>query len=148
MTLNTGADGVVGDDSKVNVLPVASIITAPATTVGTVAAAIASLASTTSPNDGRKHRYRVSVVITITTLGSGSFSAEVSYTDDNAVAHAACIIPLATDAGAYATVANAANSWHGSVEINVNPNTAITALTAGTFTGCTYNASAIIERLN
>ena len=43
--------------------------------------------------------------------------------------------------------ANTADNWKGSVYISVNPNTAITAFTAGTFTGCTYNCSALIDQV-
>lgn len=149
MTKNQLSDSDIYDDSQVPGFPFNPlIIVAPTTTLGKAAAAIASQATTTSPNDGLKHAYRISVVITITTLGSGSFSAEVSFTDDNAVAHGTCIIPVSTDAGAYATVANSASTWHGTTVINVNPNTAVTVLTAGTFTGCTYNFWAAIERLS
>lgn len=147
MTEKTSRSGVRADDGVQNILDVPSIITAPAATIARVAAAIASLAATTSLNDGRKHLYRVSGTVTITTLGSGAINLEVTYTDDSGAART-CIIPLCAEAGAFAAAANTADAWKGSVVILVNPNTAITALTAGTFTGCTYNASAVIERLS
>ncbi len=109
-------------------------------------AAVASIATVTSPNDGNKHVYRVSFVVTITTLGSGSINAEVTYTDDNGTARTK-IIPLkvTTFAGTMVAAATTADTYTGSEVIAVNPNTAITCLTAGTFTGCTYNVSAVIE---
>lgn len=148
MPLLMGPDGVLHDTSKINVLDVASIITAPSATLAKNAAAIASQAATTSPNDGLKHAYRISVNITPTTIGSGSINAEVSYTDDNAVAHTTMIVPLSTDAGTIVQAATTAAPYHGTTVILVNPNTAITVLTAGTFTGCTYNFWAAIERLS
>lgn len=145
MTQYSLPSGLAVDDTVLNALDVGSII-APATTVGKVGAAIASQATTTTLNDARKHTYVVYVVVTITTLGSGNINAEVSYTDDNGVAHAACIVPLSTDAGSIVQAATTANSYHGQITINCNPNTTITVLTAGTFTTCTYNFWAGIER--
>ena len=119
-----------------------------AATVGKVAAAIASQVAITTPNDGVVHHYRVSVVTTITTLGSGSINAEVAYTDDGGSAHANKIIPVAMDSGAYAAAANAAGCWGGQMVIACNPNTAVTIFTAGTFTGCTYNFWGAVEKLD
>jgi hypothetical protein len=148
MTLNALTDGGVYDDTQLGtgatVSPIVPfqprIITSPATTVGKVAAAIASQASTTTPNDAQKHAYQIDVVVTITTLGSGSINAEVTYTDDNGTARTK-IIPLkiTTFAGTMVAAATTADTYTGSEVINCNPNTAITVLTAGTFTGCTYN---------
>lgn len=111
-------------------------------------AAVANLVSVTSPNDGVPHLYRVSGSVTITTLGSGSINLEVNYTDDNGVAHPACIIPLCAEAGTFATSATTADAYKGSLFLLVNPGTGITLKTAGTFTGCTYNTSGVIERLS
>jgi hypothetical protein len=121
------------------------IMQAPNQTVGATAL-IASVAALTVQNDGAAHVYRVSGGVTITTLGSGVINVQVTYRDagGNNRTHN---IPLSTTAGTLAASANTADDWSGSVIIQVNPLAAITISTAGTFTGCTYNAWGLIEQL-
>lgn len=121
------------------------IMTAPNQTVGATAL-IASVTALTVQNDGAAHTYRVSGGVTITTLGSGSINLTVTYRDaggNNRTQN----IPLSTTAGTWAAAATTADDWHGSVIIQTNPVAAITVATAGTFTGCTYNAFGMIEQL-
>lgn len=109
-------------------------------------AAVASIATLTSPNDGAKHVYEVSGFVRITTLGSGNINLQVTYTDSNGAAQT-CTIPLCAEAGAFAASATTADDYKGHVTICVNPNTAVTVKTAGTFTGCTYNTGAQIKQV-
>jgi len=106
-------------------------------------APVASIAAVTSPQDGLTHEYRVSVVITVTAYTSGTINAQVTYQDDNGT-NRTVNIPLCADGGTYAAGANAVGQWKGSIPIRVNPNQAITLLTAGTFTA-NHQGSGLIE---
>jgi hypothetical protein len=120
-------------------------IAAPAMSTAQTAA-LASIYAPFAPNDGNKHFYRVSFQVTITTLGSGSFNARVAYTDSNGTART-LIVPMTNTAGTISITMAAADSFVGETVICVNPNTQITASTAGTFTGCTYNAAAQLQEV-
>ncbi len=124
---------------------VPAIYQAPAPLIGQTAA-VASIATLTSPNDGNKHTYNVHGFVRITTLGSGNINLQVTYTDTNGTVQT-CTIPLCAEAGTFAASATTADDYKGGVEITVNPNTAITVKTAGTFTGCTYNTGATIKQI-
>lgn len=145
-----GGNDLAGDNililTKVGAPGVSKVGQSPAPLTGQVAA-VASVVTATSPNDGAKHTYRVSGFVCITTLGTGNVNLEVTYTDTNGGART-CIIPLCAEAGTFATSATTADDYKGSVEISVNPNTVITVLTAGVFTGgCTYNVGATLVPL-
>lgn len=112
-----------------------------------IVAAAQTLATITVPNDGNLHYYKIAGFITITTLGSGSINFQISYNASDGSARTRNL-PIAQPAANYVQVANGANDWAGSIEICVAAGSTITIATAGTFTGCTYNAGVTVEQVN
>jgi hypothetical protein len=113
---------------------------------GALTSAQTSFLTTTTPNDGHDHLYRVGGSVVITTLGSGSINLQVTYSDQAFTSRTATI-PLTPQTGAFGAAANTADDWKGSMMITCYPNTAITLKTAGTFTACTYQMSGHLEQL-
>ena len=116
--------------------------------LNTQTAAIASVAAYTPLALAQRLLFRVSVTLTITTIGTGSVSAVLAFHDDQNNART-LTIPLCPSSGTFATVANAADAWHGSVVIGVWAlGGAITLSTTGTFTGgFTYAIDGLIEQI-
>lgn len=154
MTKWLGIDGRVRDDSLPGTggypyMPVSSNVTSTGFMLLTQTAAVASVATLTTPNDVFKHLYRISVVVIINTANAaGSINAEVTYTDTAANART-LIIPLTNTAGTVsaAVIGPVADAFVGTFVIGCNPNTAVTILTAGTFTGVTYSVGGSIEQI-
>jgi hypothetical protein len=112
-------------------------------------AAVASVATYTCGSaDGS---FEVSGNILVTTSSSEAFALQVSYTDEGNTARTQ-VIPITKTDGTILTAtasANGAIAYTGiPVHIRVKASTAITVKTAGTFTGCTYNAEGIIKQTN
>jgi hypothetical protein len=112
-------------------------------------AAVASVATyTCGAADGS---FEVSGNILVTTSSSEAFALQVSYTDEGNTARTQ-VIPITKTDGTILTAtasANGAIAYTGiPVHIRVKASTAITVKTAGTFTGCTYNAEGVIKQTN
>jgi hypothetical protein len=127
------------------------LILAPPTFVA-LAAVAQTIGSITAPKgtaNSNKYFYRVHYVLTITVHGSESINCQIAFTDDGNTSRPTLNVPLAASAApqTLAAAANTADIWTGSYVFAVTPNTSITLATAGTFTGATYNVSAVLEQL-
>jgi len=91
----------------------------------------------------------VSANVLVTTLGSGSFTVTVSYTDESNSART-LTLPFYVVAGTSATTINSAAPYMGiplRCRVKANTNVSVQSV-AGTFTGCTYNIEASIKRIS
>lgn len=110
-------------------------------------AANASIATFTAPaSDGT---YRVSGNVLVTTSTTHSFAIQCTYTDEGNTARTLVlpVVPLTGTFVAAGLIAAAGPFETPAMHIRVKASTAITILTAGTFTSVTYNADGLIEQL-
>lgn len=124
---------------------VPTIVAAARSTAQT--AAVASVATFTAPaSDGT---YRVSGNVLVTASTAHSFAVQCTYTDESNVART-LVLPVAALAGTFVTsglITTAGPFESPAMHIRVKASTAITILTAGTFTSVTYNVDGLIEQL-
>lgn len=109
-------------------------------------AAVSSVVSVTSPNDGNKHTYRVGAYTTITAVATDVLNTEVTYTDETGTARTQLFYPMGLTSASLA--ATGAYSFP-CTNIRVNPNTAITVKTVLTTSigTITYDVGGTIEQL-
>jgi hypothetical protein len=101
-----------------------------------VAAVAQSIVSTTPTVDTS---YEVTSNVLVTTLGSGNFTVTVNYNDESNVART-LTLNFQVVAGTIGTAISTAAPYNGiPCRIRVKGGTTVTMITAGTFTGCTYN---------
>lgn len=112
-------------------------------------AAVASLATFTTPNDGNKHALMVNGFIKITTFSSGSITLAVAFTDETGAAQTGNVQLNVVGTSGFTNVAGAANLFQGApLYLEVNPNTSVTMKTTGTFTSLTYDVGASVVMVN
>jgi hypothetical protein len=114
-----------------------------------VNAAAQSLGSITTPNDGNKHSYEINWFVNITTLGSASFSMQLSFIDENGISHTPILNASAlANTSIVSTMSVAAYYLGYTIRITCNPNTTISLSTTGTFTGSVYDCGATVKQLD
>jgi len=95
--------------------------------------------------------YAISGNILVTTSGSESFSLQVDYTDEGNTARTITVPLIRISTGSFLTATLSASgavpypAVH--VHIRCKASTNIVVKTSGTFTGCTYNVEALIEKI-
>jgi hypothetical protein len=114
-----------------------------------VNASAQSLGSITTPNDGNKHSYEINWFVNITTLGSASFSMQLSFVDENGISHTPNLNASAlANTSIVSTMSVAAYYLGYTIRITCNPNTTISLSTTGTFTGSVYDCGATVKQLD
>jgi hypothetical protein len=92
--------------------------------------------------------FEVSFNVNITTLGSGSFTVQCTYTDENSGSNTISMIKSSVN-GTVSSLNNAAGPSHGiPLTIRAKGGTAITIKNSSTtYTGCTYDVFAMIKQV-
>jgi len=118
----------------------------PATFFAGQTGAVASVAAyTVGAADGS---FLVSGNVLPTTIGSGSFTMTVAYTDESGGARTLTITFWLSAGGSTSSTVNTGAPYHGfPYHIRCKAGTSITIATTGTFTGCTYDVNALIMQV-
>lgn len=107
--------------------------------------AVASVASTTAPNDGVAHTYSVGAYTAITAISAGTLTVQLSFTDENNASQTVSYISMGlTSAGLTTTGFTPFNQ----INIRAKANTVVTVKTAFTGVSITYDIGATITKLN
>lgn len=108
-------------------------------------AAVASVVTATSPNDGNAHQYSIGGYLVITAISAGTVTFQLTYTDETATSRTANLFPMGlTSASLTATGA----FQFPNTTIRVNPNTAITLVTTFAGVSVTYDVGGFIQKIN
>lgn len=109
-------------------------------------AAVASIVTTTSPNDGSSHTYSVGGYITVTAISVNTITLQVSYTDETSTSRTQSFFGEGLTTAAVSTTGGFA---FPPMTIRVKANTAITVLTSVVGIGSeTYDTGAYIMRIS
>lgn len=109
-------------------------------------AAVASITTATSPNDGSSHTYSVGGYITVTAISVNTITLQVTYTDETSTSRAQSFFGEGLTTAAVSTTGGFA---FPPMTIRVKANTAITVLTAVVGVGSeTYDTGGYITRIN
>lgn len=95
-------------------------------------AAVSSVATITSPNDGSKHTYSLGAYLNVTAVTLDVVQEQVTYTDENGTSQTENFFPSGLTSASLGTVGNFPMQ---TMNVRVNPNTSITVktiLTTGT----------------
>lgn len=109
--------------------------------------AVSSVATVTSPNDGNKHTYSLGAYLNIITVTLDVIQVQVTYTDENGTSQTEAFFPPGLTS---ANIGSIGNFPMSTMNIRVNPNTAITiktTLTTGTGS-IVYDVGGTIQLLN
>lgn len=133
------ANGGTGSSSLLTALFTTNDLTAQS-------AAVSSIATTTSPNDGVSHQYNVGGYITITAISVNTISLQVDYTDETSTSRTQSFFPEGLTSAALATTGA---FGFPPMTIRSKQNTAITVKTITVGAGSqTYDVGANIMRIN
>lgn len=112
----------------------------------TQSAAVASVATTITPNDGTTHTYDVGGYLTVTAISINTITLQVAWTDENAASQTASFFAEGTTTAA---VGATGSFPFPSMVIHCNPNTSITIKTTVVGVGSeTYDVGGYILQLS
>jgi trimeric autotransporter adhesin len=108
-------------------------------------ATVASVVTTTAPNDGSAHQYTVGAYTAITAISAGTLTLTITFTDENSTSRTITYFPMGlTSAGLTSTGFTAFSP----ATIRAKANTAITLVSTFTGVSITYDVGGNIQRVN
>lgn len=143
----SGSDGTVSVATTSNTVAFGVPVLVSSANLLAQSAAVTSITTVTSPNDGSQHTYQIGVYTNITAISAGTLTVVTTYTDENNVSQTLTHFPMGvTTAGLVGTSGNTDPSFPVAT-IRVKANTAVVVKTTFSGVSITYDVGATITQI-